>query len=451
MQLPSPVLSLLRKLTGAGFSAYAVGGCVRDTCMGKIPHDWDLCTSAKPDDMKMVFAGERVVETGLKHGTLTVIRDHVPYEITTFRTEGAYTDHRHPDAVSFVDEIREDLSRRDFTVNAMACAEDGRVLDLFGGREDLSARIIRCVGEPELRFEEDALRILRALRFASMLDFSLAPDTAAVIHRLYPTLERVSAERIREELFKLICGPGVGRILREYADVFAFLIPPIASAVGYDQENPHHLFTVWEHTVRTVENVPPLLPLRLTMLLHDLGKPLARTTDERGIGHYAGHQRISAEIARKTMANLRCDTALTERVTRLVEAHDIPLDPTRKTMLHRLNRFGEEDLRALFLIHRADRISTGTRNPDHADDRCRELNAALDALLAEKPCFSLKDLAVNGRDLTALGMSGPEVGKALNCLLGAVLDETAPNEKESLLRLLALLRESSPDAASKTE
>jgi tRNA nucleotidyltransferase (CCA-adding enzyme) len=404
--------------------------------MGKIPHDWDLCTSAAPEEMKAVFAGERVVETGLKHGTLTVVRDHVPYEITTYRTEGVYTDHRHPDAVSFVADIREDLSRRDFTVNAMACGADGQVLDLFGGREDLSAGIIRCVGEPELRFGEDALRILRALRFASVLDFSLEPGTAKAVHRLYPTLERVSAERIREELCKLLCGPGVGRILREYTDVLSFLIPPIGSAVGYDQQNPHHLFTVWEHTVRAVENVPPLLPLRMTMLLHDLGKPLARITDAQGIGHYPGHQRISAEIARKTLTDLRCDNALTERVTRLVEAHDIPLDPSRKTMLHRLNRFGEEDLRSLFLIHRADRIATGTRNPEHAGDRCRELNAALDALLAEKPCFSLKDLAVNGRDLTALGLSGPDVGKALNQLLDAVLDETVPNEKEALLHHL---------------
>ena len=436
MQLPSPVLDLITRLNSAGYTAYAVGGCIRDTLMGSAPHDWDICTSALPDEMKTVFSREHLVETGLKHGTLTVVKNHVPYEITTYRLDGTYTDHRHPDSVSFVDDIREDLSRRDFTVNAMACDADGHVLDLFGGMQDLEARLIRCVGSPAHRFEEDALRILRSLRFASVLDFTIHPDTSEAVHQLYPTLKNVAAERIQGELLRLLCGSGVGRILREYTDVFAFLLPALSPSVGYDQQNPHHLYTVWEHTIRAVEQVPPEPFLRLTMLLHDTGKPFSRTTDEQGIGHYKGHQKISAELARRTLDELRCDHSLRDRVVRLVEAHDIPLSTDRKLLLRRLNRFGEEDLRALFQIHRADRIATGTRNPAHADAHCRELSEALNHLLAERPCYTLRDLAVNGRDLTRMGLKGPAVGEALTHLLRKVMDGEVENEKSALLNLL---------------
>jgi len=436
MLLPAPVLSILSRLRAAGFSAYAVGGCVRDSLLGKAPGDWDICTSALPEEMQQVFAGEHVVETGLRHGTLTVVLDHVPYEITTYRLDGAYTDHRHPDSVSFVTDLSEDLARRDFTINAMACDESGEIVDLYGGREDLSARLIRCVGDPSARFEEDALRVLRALRFASVLDFEIEPVTALAVRAQYRTLENVAAERKRVELVKLLCGPGAGRILREYTDVFAFLIPPLAPCIGYNQDNPHHLYTVYEHIVRAVENVPPDPVLRMTMLLHDVGKPAARTTDEKGIGHYFGHQDLSARMAAKVLEDYRFDRASAERICRLVAAHDIPLDPDRKIMLRRLKKFGEEDLRALFVIHRADRIATGTRNPDHATDRMHELSDALDALLAEHPCYSLKTLAVNGRDLTALGYTGPEVGKTLDRLLNKVIDGALPNDRDALLNSL---------------
>ena len=227
MQLPVPVQDLIARLRGAGFPAYAVGGCVRDSLLGLTPHDWDLCTAASPEEMKRVFAGERIAETGLRHGTLTVIRDHIPYEITTFRTEGSYSDHRHPDSVSFVTDVREDLARRDFTINAMAWAPEEGLLDLFGGREDLDRGIIRCVGVPEERFEEDALRILRALRFASVYDFALDPDTSRAVRALYSTLDRVAAERLREELLKLLCGKAAGRMLREYPEVFSAMIPDL--------------------------------------------------------------------------------------------------------------------------------------------------------------------------------------------------------------------------------
>ena len=406
MNLPPAVSSLIARLNEAGFSAYAVGGCVRDTLLSKVPHDWDLCTSARPEQMLEVFRGEHVVETGLKHGTLTVVLDHVPYEITTFRTDGVYTDHRHPDSVTFVSDVAGDLARRDFTVNAMAYAPREGLVDLFGGREDLQKKIIRCVGVPAERFEEDALRILRALRFASVYDFTVDPETDKALRLLAPTLKKVAAERIRVELLKLLCGAGAGRILRTYPDVLAVVIPEIAPMVGYDQQNHHHHFDLWEHTVQAVENIPP----------------------------------ESAEIADRVTDDLRCDREMKDRVIRLVRYHDITLrtesgdvNLSRPFLLRMLNRFGERDLRALIEIHCADRTATGYSSPEREQARMAERMAALDALLAEQPCFTLKDLAVNGNDLKPLGFRGPALGNALQQLLQAVMDGKVPNEKEVLL------------------
>ena len=441
IRLPADVAALLAMLRDAGFPAYTVGGCVRDALLGITPHDWDICTSALPDQMQQVFKDLHTVETGLKHGTLTVVVNHVPYEITTFRVDGEYTDHRHPDSVSFVDNIAEDLSRRDFTVNAMAWSPDSGLVDLFGGREDLAAGVIRCVGDPALRFDEDALRILRALRFASVYDFSIDPATDAAARKLAPSLHGVAGERIREELMKLLCGKGVGRILRAYPDVLSEIIPEIRPMVGYDQQNHHHSYDLWEHTVRAVENVPAEADFRLAMLLHDTGKPRVRTTDEHGEGHYRGHQAVSAEIAERAADALRLDNATRDRVILMVRYHDIPLrtetgeiNLDRSFLLRKLNRFGEKDLRALIRIHRADRIATGYSSPEREDRRMKERLDALDALLAEQPCFTLKDLAVNGRDLQAEGLRGKEIGETLQRLLEAVMDGTLDNTRDVLLQ-----------------
>ncbi len=441
IRLPADVAALLAMLRDAGFPAYTVGGCVRDALLGITPHDWDICTSALPDQMQQVFKDLHTVETGLKHGTLTVVVNHVPYEITTFRVDGEYTDHRHPDSVSFVDNIAEDLSRRDFTVNAMAWSPDSGLVDLFGGREDLAAGVIRCVGDPALRFDEDALRVLRALRFASVYDFSIDPATDAAARKLAPSLHGVAGERIREELMKLLCGKGVGRILRAYPDVLSEIIPEIRPMVGYDQQNHHHSYDLWEHTVRAVENVPAEADFRLAMLLHDTGKPIVRTTDEHGEGHYKGHQAVSAEIAERAADALRLDNATRDRVILMVRYHDIPLrtetgeiNLDRSFLLRKLNRFGEKDLRALIRIHRADRIATGYSSPEREDRRMKERLDALDALLAEQPCFTLKDLAVNGRDLQAEGLRGKEIGETLQRLLEAVMDGTLENTRDVLLQ-----------------
>ena len=446
MLLPVPVAGLLTCLKQAGFSAYVVGGCVRDSLLGLVPHDWDICTSALPEQMQQVFREYRTAETGLKHGTLMVIVDHQPFEITTFRVDGDYTDHRHPDSVRFVDDLEADLARRDFTVNAMAWSPETGLADPFGGQRDLAGGLIRCVGEAEKRFSEDALRILRALRFASVYDFAIEPSTSAALRRMAPDLSRVAGERIREELLKLLCGKAAGRILREYPEVLAEIIPEIRPMIGYDQQNHHHSYDLWEHTVRGLEGVPADPVLRLTMLLHDTGKPAVRTTDEKGEGHYRGHPKVSEQIARKTAETLRLDNAFRDRLCTLVLHHDTPLrtgsgeiNTDRSFLLRRLNRYGEEDLRALFLIHRADRIATGYTTAERENGRLRERMAALDALLAEKPCFTLKDLAVNGRDLTAAGLKGKAVGEALQSLLEAVMDGRVPNEKEALLSELKQL------------
>ena len=440
MKIPETVLRLIRRLRDAGYPAYAVGGCVRDSLLGRTPNDWDLCTAALPEEMLSVFAGERVAETGLKHGTLTVIFDHVPYEITTFRTDGPYTDHRHPDSVVFVPEVSGDLARRDFTINAMAYDPEEGLIDLFGGQEDLRGGIVRCVGDPSVRFEEDALRILRALRFASVYDFQIEAETDKALRRMAPDLKRVAAERIREELLRLLCGKGMGRILRSYPYVLAEIIPEIGPMVGYDQRNHHHSYDLWEHTVRAMEGVPADPVLRLTMLLHDTGKPSVCVVDEHGEAHYKKHQQASADIAARVTEDLRCDNRTRERVILLVRNHDIPfrtedglVNTDRAFLLRRLNRFGEEDLRALFLIHRADRIATGYSSEERENRRLGARMEALDALLAEQPCFTLKHLAVNGSDLTALGYRGPEVGRLLEELLGAVMNGDVPNEREALL------------------
>ena len=440
LTLPAHVSDLVSRLHSAGFSAYVVGDCVRDSLLGLEPHDWDICTSALPDQMQSVFSGLRTVETGLKHGTLTVIVEHVPYEVTTYRIDGDYTDHRHPDTVVFVDDLTKDLARRDFTVNAMAWSPDAGLADPFGGQQDLAAGLIRCVGEPEQRFEEDALRVLRALRFASVYGFAIEPATASALRAKAPDLKLVAGERIREELLKLLCGKAVGQILREYPEVLAEIIPEIRPMIGYDQRNHHHSYDLWEHTVRGVEGVPADPVLRLAMLLHDTGKPSVRTTDDKGEAHYKGHPKVSEEIARRTAESLRLDNAFRDRLCTLVLHHDTPLrtqdgkiNTDRSFLLRRLNRYGEENLRALFIIHCSDRTATGYSTPEREKARLAERMAALDALLAEQPCFTLKDLAVNGRDLMAAGLKGKAVGEALQALLEAVLDGRVPNDKEALL------------------
>lgn len=317
LAMPEDAACIIRRLNEKGYPAYAVGGCVRDALLQKTPKDWDICTGATPAQMQEVFAGWHVVETGLQHGTLTVVCHHTPYEVTTFRTDGEYTDHRHPDSVIFVQSVEKDLARRDFTINAMAWHPAEGLVDCFGGQEDLQRGLIRCVGNPVDRFTEDALRILRALRFASVYGFAIEAETAAAIHQLKDTIAHVAAERIQVEMTKLLCGDHAADILRAFRDVVAVILPEIAPCFDFDQKRSHHLYDVWEHILHTVAAVPPIPALRWAALFHDTGKPHCFTLDEAGNGHAYGHQAVSAEIAKRAVATLRLDKSTADLVTLL--------------------------------------------------------------------------------------------------------------------------------------
>lgn len=434
IQMPAGAAFVLQRLKQNGYQGYVVGGCVRDALLKRAPKDWDICTDALPEEMQRVFRDQHVIETGLKHGTLTVMVDHEPYETTTFRVDGEYTDHRHPDEVRFVTDVVDDLSRRDFTINAMAWNPDTGLVDAFGGQEDLKCGVIRCVGDADKRFGEDALRMMRAMRFASVYGFEIEAETASAIHRLKGTLTDVAAERIRVELAKLLCGQGAGKILREYSDVIFTILPQLAPMKGFDQHTPFHAWDVWEHTVRAVENAPANETLRLTMLLHDSGKPAAFTVDENGVGHAHGHHRISAEIAAEVLAYLRLDNATRDRVLLLVEHHDWPLSCDRLQLKRRLNKFGEEALFQLIDVQCADEAAKGTELSQAMLVQKEAIRPALTALLAEHPCVTLRDMAVGGRDLMAEGIAhGKALGETLNWLLDEVLNERLPNEREALL------------------
>ena len=435
-KLPAGAEFVLARLHAAGYQAYVVGGCVRDYLLGRQPKDWDVCTNALPQEMQRIFADCHVIETGLQHGTLTVMYRHEPFEVTTFRVDGAYTDHRHPDEVIFVADVKDDLSRRDFTVNAMAWSPQTGLVDAFGGQEDLEKGLIRCVGEPGKRFDEDALRIMRALRFASVYGFDIDPQTDAAIHALKHTLADVAAERIRVELAKLLCGPGAGKILRTYRDVIFTLMPVLAPMDGFEQHTPWHAFDVWEHTVRAVEQAPPVEALRLTMLLHDAGKPGCFTLDEQGRGHARGHQTRSAEIAQTVLQDLKTDRATLELVTLLVQHHDHPLSAEPVAIKRLLNRFGEERLRLLLKVRRADDLAKGVRADAEIIREHDQLEAACEAVIAQQPCVTLKELAVDGSDLMAEGCKGKTVGDMLRYLLGEVIEERLPNTREALLTAL---------------
>ncbi|OUN08251.1 hypothetical protein B5G43_02395 [Flavonifractor sp. An92] len=425
---------ILEQLEQQGYEASAVGGCVRDLLRGEDPHDWDITTSARPEEVLKVFAGEQVLTTGLRHGTAAVLLDGNPYEVTTYRADGTYTDGRRPDAVVFVSALEEDLARRDFTVNAMALDRHGVLHDPFGGQADLQHKVLRCVGEPERRFREDGLRLMRALRFAATLKFSIHPDTARALHTCRDMLTHVAGERIQAELFRLLPGPGAGAVLRAFPDVLAVFWPELAPLPGFDQRSPWHCYDLWEHTVRAVENVPPTIPLRLAALLHDVGKPACFSVDESGTGHFYGHPAVSARLADEMLRRLHTSNALREEVVSLVERHHWDLPPTEAVVRRRLRQLGPEGFSALLALQRADLHGQAG---DIAAPRLAELDrteALARDILAQRPCLSLKELALSGKDVLALGVSpGPAVGEILKALLDRVAEGELPNTREALL------------------
>ena len=432
--LPHGVKHILRRLHGKGFEAYVVGGCVRDSLLNLSPHDWDICTNALPEQVIESFSDTAVLRTGLKHGTVTVLLEKQPYEITTFRTDGAYTDHRHTDRVEFVSSLEEDLKRRDFTVNAMAFSEESGIVDLFGGREDLRAGLIRCVGNPDARFTEDALRVMRALRFASTYNFSIEAETASSLLRNTPALASIAVERIREELTRLLCGSGVLHILLDYKDVFSFIIPELAPCIGFQQNNPYHCFDVYEHIAHAVADYAGNDPVvKIALLLHDIGKPFCYTEDERG-GHFRGHGVVSREIAEGVFQRLKYDNQTKHDALELIQIHDATIEPTSRVVRRWLNKIGYEQFCRLLKVRMADIHAHAPATQASRVERCEALERIAEEVREEGMCFSLKDMAVNGRDIIALGAKpGKQIGVILNALLEKILSDTLPNEKNALL------------------
>ncbi len=436
MNLPPQVNTALELLEGAGYEAFLVGGAVRDYVRDGSPaKDWDITTNALPEQVKQVFFDYHLIETGLKHGTVTVMIDHEPLEITTYRIDGDYTDHRHPDAVHFTRSLQEDMERRDFTMNALAYNPRLGVVDLVGGKADIENGIIRCVGQPDRRFQEDGLRILRGLRFASVYGMRMEAATAAAIHRNEDLLQNIAAERIQAELTKLLCGKGAGAILRDYADVIAVSIPELAPLFGFEQHNPHHDKDVWEHTIAVVDSIRPEPVLRWAALLHDAGKPSCFAMGDDGLGHFYGHAAQSTSIADSILSRLRFDHASRERIVRLVRYHDMPITADRKQIKRLLSKHGEEAARQLIALHRADACGQSALCASRLA-MFDEAAGLIDELLAEESCFSLKDLSIKGDDVMALGFRGKEVGKALQACLDAVLDERVHNDRDELLAFL---------------
>jgi tRNA nucleotidyltransferase (CCA-adding enzyme) len=438
LQLPDYVNSALNRLEDAGYEACAVGGCVRDLLMHRTPGDYDITTAALPAQTAAVFASERVIETGVKHGTVTVLLSGHPIEITTYRVDGAYSDSRHPDAVRFTPSLREDLARRDFTMNAMAYSPGLGLVDPFGGAADIERRLIRCVGDPAARFREDALRIARCVRFSAVLGFAVAPATAAAAREHRALLRRVSAERIAEELKKLVCGPDVRRVVLAETDILGEIVPELLPMRGFDQRNKHHCFDILEHCAAACEAVPPEPVIRLAALLHDVGKPDCFFTDADGAGHFYGHAERGALLTDAILRRLRFDNESRETVTELVRRHDMRIEPERRAVLRALRRYGPEFFFRLMQLKRADALAHA---PGPKTDERLARNDLLEALareaIAEAACFSLKDLAVDGRDLIAAGYApGPALGQALEALLDAVTDGRVPNEKTALLAYL---------------
>lgn len=423
---------ILEQLNNAGFEAYFVGGCVRDSIRGYEYKDIDIATSATPEEVKEIFP--HTIDTGIKHGTVTVMPLRI--EVTTFRTDGKYTDNRRPENVTFVKSLREDLKRRDFTINAIAMDKDGKVFDPFGGRHDLLHETIVAVGDPDERFKEDALRILRAMRFASTFGFTIEPKTAKAMHKNKELLKNISAERIFSEFKRILDGKHAHIILREYVDILGVVIPELLPMVGFDQNNPYHKYDVFEHTIKAVENLKTTnenrIYMRMAMFFHDIGKP-SSYTEEDGRGHFYGHPKVSAKITEGILNRLRADKKTTRRVVELVRNHDVILWPKEGLLRKRLNQHGSEILSELIEMRKAD-TSAQSELAVPTKEEFIEIEKIVGELLKEEACFKMKDLAVNGRDLLTLGIKeGPQIGKILKTLLAQVMDGEIKNEKEILL------------------
>lgn len=430
--VPENVAAVLEKLENCGFEAYIVGGCVRDAILGKAPKDYDISTSAKPDEIKKCFEGYNIIETGIKHGTVTVVSEGQNIEVTTFRIDGKYNDSRHPESVVFSENLLDDLSRRDFTINAMAYNPKTGIIDEFGGQKDMFNRRIACVGKPSVRFGEDALRIMRALRFASELEFDIEEKTANAVHAMKDNLLNISIERVADELMLLLTGTSPYNVLTQFADVIAVIIPEIKPCIGFDQHSRYHIYDVWKHSASAVEHSKPDPNVRLSLLLHDIGKPHCFKLDDEGNGQFFNHEKIGSEMAVNILRHMHFPNDTIERVSKLIKYHYvIPLDDY-KVVRKLLSAVGEEDFPLLI------EIMKGNNRAKHSS--CFERIHTLEAMQAkakkiieEHQCISIADLAVSGNDMITVGYQGSEIGNVLGVLLDAVMDDKVENTYNALM------------------
>ncbi len=425
---------IIKTLQQAGFEAYVVGGCVRDSILGRVPQDWDITTQAPPDQVKSLF--QRTIDTGLQHGTVTVMLQGEGFEVTTYRIDGTYEDSRHPKQVTFTSELREDLRRRDLTINAMAYNDTVGLVDPFGGMADLEAGVVRCVGDPEERFEEDALRILRAIRFSAQLGYTIEKGTAAAIVALAPTLSRISAERIQSELTKLMLSPHPEYLRIAYdTGVTKVFFPEFDKAMETPQNHPHHCYSVGEHILHSLSQVEADKVLRLAMLLHDIGKTAVHTIDEEGRSHFHGHAAVSAEMGKKFLRRLKFDNDTIYMVCKLIQYHDYgnSIDMDIRLARRAIHRIGEDAFPALFAVKKADIMAQSQYQRQEKLMRLKKWQSLYEEIQASHQCVSLKTLAISGSDLIALGWKpGKELGEALNTLLDLVLEDPTHNTKEWL-------------------
>ena len=436
IQLPKEVQEIIYALENSGYEAYAVGGCIRDSILQKKPADWDITTSARPEQLKELF--HKTIDTGIQHGTVTVILNHQGFEVTTYRIDGKYEDGRHPTEVTFTSRLLEDLKRRDFTMNAMAYNDKSGLVDAFDGISDLQNGIVRCVGEPEKRFTEDALRMLRAVRFAAQLGFRIEPETKAQIQKLAPALKKVSAERIRTEFEKMLLSDHP-QWMREVGTLglATVFFPEWEAMVQTRQNTPHHQYTVAEHTIHVLENVPATRNLRLAALLHDIAKPLSKTTDADGRDHFKGHPEKGEEMAKKFLRRLKYDNETIHYVSRLVRYHDERPELTERAVRRKIAAIGTDIFPDLFLLKRADTLAQSEYRRKEKLDALEQFEKLYDRVMQQEDCLTVRDLDISGQEIMALGVSqGPEVGRILEILLEKVLDTPEWNQKEILLQMV---------------
>ena len=432
INMPADVKTIISTLENAGFEAYAVGGCVRDSLLGREPNDWDITTNAKPEQTKELF--HRTIDTGLQHGTVTILMNHVGYEVTTYRIDGSYEDSRHPSSVTFTSDLTEDLKRRDFTINAMAYNDRSGIVDVFHGIEDMEKKIIRAVGDPCERFTEDALRIMRAVRFSAQLGYEIEEETKKAITSLAPTLANISAERIQVELVKLVTSAHPEKMMDIYeTGIGDVILPEFVLAMNTVQNNPHHMYSVGEHIVKSMTYIEADRYLRLAMLIHDLGKPVCKTTDEKGIDHFYGHPEVSEQIGVKILRRLKFDNDTIRMVSILVRFHDYRFGSNKKALRRAMNKIGKDAFPLVLKVQQADILAQSSYQRDEKQNRLDEANVLYKEILKDGECVDLKSLAITGSDLIAWGMKpGKEIGEVLSYLLDLVIEEPSLNNQEDL-------------------